>query len=298
MCAATSMTVHEPTTIFIRTRNTLYTKHRSVLGVTSSIANDSRDPATDYLSDLALSESSNIEECSEDPVDSYEGRMRASALIVLRTKHVHKVAQSSLHEIMHDISTKLETTVQHIQRDVMAELEDVGGVDESRKARLNEIFHTQEVTDPFCGLESQHRQKTVFMEQFNLLVCCMHCIIMMSYHLRLFLIHLPLRLLFTYYLSGYYPPVSDFFITTIQIRVIVHTSSLVCNLYQEGLPPPCMNPLINGGEQKDSSARIILSTRIRCIFRSLRRENLAKGVPRKVDRFSSQYGTTFMWFHY
>ena len=77
--------------------------------------------------------------CAATSVDSYEGRMRASALFVLKTKHVHKVAQSSLQEIMHDISTKLETTVQHIQRDVVAELEDVGGVDESRKARLNEF---------------------------------------------------------------------------------------------------------------------------------------------------------------
>ena len=51
--------------------------------------------------------------------------------------------------------------------------------------------------------------------------------------LRLFLIHLPLRLLFTC-LSGFYSPVSDFFIATIQIGVVK-----VCYTPLARLPSMC-----------------------------------------------------------
>ncbi len=73
---------------------------------------------------------------------------------------------------MCDFSMMLESTVQHVESDLTAALSNVG-IDvnaETLKAGLNKIFHSQQVCDPFAGLQTEHLQKTVFTEQLHLLV--------------------------------------------------------------------------------------------------------------------------------
>lgn len=142
----------------------LYTKHRAVLEVSPSIPVRADEAAT-----IDFDTSPSSTECFDDcPMDSIEGRKRTAALFVLKAKHIHKVSQSSLSDVMCDISTMLESTVQHVEKDVMAEL---GDIDPDIEARLHLIFHSQQVCDPFCGLQTEQRQKTAFKEQFHLLVC-------------------------------------------------------------------------------------------------------------------------------
>ena len=59
-------------------------------------------------------------------MDSYEKRKRAAALFVLKAKHIHKVAKSSLSDIMCDYSTMLMSTFEHAESDLMAVLSDTG----------------------------------------------------------------------------------------------------------------------------------------------------------------------------
>jgi len=141
----------------------LYTKHRDVLGVA-----DSESAPTDCSSDI--DDFLNDEESPENPVDSCQGKERAAALFILKAKHIHKVPQSALLEIMQDFKMMLESTFHYVQRNVMEVLSNLCD-DPSLETCLSEIFNSQELRDPFCGLESQHMQKAIFAKQFNILVC-------------------------------------------------------------------------------------------------------------------------------
>ena len=73
---------------------------------------------------------------------------------------------------MCDFTTMLKSTVQRVERDLVAVLNDIG-IDvtaQNLNTRLNAIFHSQEIRDPFCGLQTQYQQKRVFTEKFHLLV--------------------------------------------------------------------------------------------------------------------------------
>ena len=145
----------------------LYTKHRAALGL-SALTNDSEGTATNFFcSDL--DESASNEECfGEDPMDSFEGRKRAAALFVLKAKHVHKIAQSSLSDIMCDFSTMLESTVEHVERDVMAALSDVGiDTNADTLARLNVIFHSQQVCDLFVVYRPNTSKRQYSLSNFT-----------------------------------------------------------------------------------------------------------------------------------
>ena len=149
----------------------LYTKHREVLDISSSELDIEEDGARSSGGNSTPSPCPSEPEPDDDRCTSRKKQMREAALFVLKAKHVHKVAQSSLNGVMCDITTMLESTVHRLEKGVMAAL---GNADAALKMHVNEIFHSQEVSDPFCGLTSEYTQKTFFREEFHLVVGLLH----------------------------------------------------------------------------------------------------------------------------
>lgn len=100
-------------------------------------------------------------------VEKAQDEKRAAALFALKAMHIHKVSQSSLPDLMLDITTMLEFKVHQIESNVIEALKDY---DSDLQATVRSHFHSQSVVDPFCGLTTSQKQKSYFSDQFQLLV--------------------------------------------------------------------------------------------------------------------------------
>ena len=97
----------------------IYMKHREILEISAS--------ELDTESQVLLSSPGNVtpSHCPESDDATSEActsGKREAALFVLRAKHVHKVAQSSLNGIMCDYTSMLESTLHSLETGVMAAL--------------------------------------------------------------------------------------------------------------------------------------------------------------------------------
>lgn len=96
---------------------------------------------------------------------SLQERQKKAALFALKTRHVHKVAQSSIQGVMCDFTTKLESTVLELKSRVLKVIENT-----ELKIKVAEIFDTPNVLDPFGGLENEYQLKKYYHEKFLLVV--------------------------------------------------------------------------------------------------------------------------------
>lgn len=69
---------------------------------------------------------------------------------------------------MGDFSTMIESRVHSLETQIM---ETLGDADSNVKQQIGEMFHSQDVVDPFSGLKTEHMQKIFFREEFHLVVC-------------------------------------------------------------------------------------------------------------------------------
>ena len=148
----------------------LYKKHRFMLDEPSQIDSDRATPMTSAI-EVSHAMASEDEDVALSAVlgssSSDKNMKKEAALFVLKSKHIHKVSQSSVNGLLCDFSSMLESRVHSLETRVLNTLRDV---DSHVKTQVKEIFHSGAVVDPFKGLETEHRQKIFYKNEFNLVV--------------------------------------------------------------------------------------------------------------------------------
>lgn len=151
---------------FLSYKKHMYSKHRDVLG---SLRNDSS--VLDMQSSSSVGQDSDEQDGQTDtlspPCDVNVFTRREAALFVMKAKHVHHIAQSSLCEVMCDFTSLLERSVNKLHSSVCNLL---GDVDPALRIQIDEAFNRQEIIDPFYRMTTEHMQNCFFRETFNLLV--------------------------------------------------------------------------------------------------------------------------------
>ena len=89
-----------------------------------------------------------------------------AALFVLKAKHIHKISQSALNDLLFDVSTMISDRAQYVENKVRHHLQ--GGASSSG---ILEAFQHPAIIDPFRGLTSRYLQLKYYRENFGLLVC-------------------------------------------------------------------------------------------------------------------------------
>lgn len=92
-----------------------------------------------------------------------------AALFVLKAKHVHKISQSALDDLLFDVSTMISDRVHYVENKVCQHLQ--GPCNSSSSSGILEAFHHPAIVDPFHGLTSRYLQLNYYRENFGLLVC-------------------------------------------------------------------------------------------------------------------------------
>jgi len=152
---------------FLSYKKHMYSKHRNVLGNLISdgsvgdLQSSSCDLDSDYDSD------GQAQDTNAMPSDENVYTRREAALFVMKAKHVHHIAQSSLCEVMTDFTSLLEQSVTRLHTRVVNLL---GDIDPALQIEIDEAFNQYDVTDPFYGMTTEHKQNCFFREEFNLVV--------------------------------------------------------------------------------------------------------------------------------
>ncbi len=94
--------------------------------------------------------------------------MQQPALFLMKAKEVNKVSQSSLNELVGDITLVLERKCQKLESSVSAALAERGI---EMDPELQSLFHRPNVIAPFQRLETEYLEKKFYREKFGLLVC-------------------------------------------------------------------------------------------------------------------------------
>ena len=95
-------------------------------------------------------------------------KKKVSALFILKAKEVHKISQSSLNELLQDVTTVVEQKISLLKTDISCSLASKGI---EMDAELQSLFYKPELVKPFQGLETEFFQKKFFRESFGLVVC-------------------------------------------------------------------------------------------------------------------------------
>ena len=108
-----------------------------------------------------------------DDIDGFEfinndcySHTEQAALFVLKAKHVHKVSQVALNDLLSDVSTMISDRVKYVESKVRHNFHG-----SSLPSAVSEIFQHPAIVDPFHGLTTRHLQLKYYRETFGLLVC-------------------------------------------------------------------------------------------------------------------------------
>ena len=114
----------------------------------------------DYDIDLAIDE--DLDHLLGMDVDRQK---RTSALYLLKMKEVHRLSQVAVDDIVEGSQSVFNHVVHRIRAKVHSKLAAIV-IDETK---LDDVF--SDLSDPFTGLETRHKQEKCFREEFNLVVC-------------------------------------------------------------------------------------------------------------------------------
>lgn len=97
-------------------------------------------------------------------------RRRAAATWILKVQEQHKIPQSTMEEILKDVSGFVQDLLIDLHQKVNSTLQSAC-VDPSQVPGLAELFHPEsEFAKPFSNLETQHMQLKFYRQNFNLIV--------------------------------------------------------------------------------------------------------------------------------
>ena len=145
----------------------LYRKHREILldSVQHADGEDDDDPAGDTSRDVGSPHLSN----NAIAPAVINTRKREAALFTLKAKHIHKISQRSLNGVLCDFTTMLQSTVDHLEAEVVAVIR-TGSVNHQMMQQVHTIFNSPVVSDPFAGLTTEY----FYNEEFQLVVSDVH----------------------------------------------------------------------------------------------------------------------------
>lgn len=147
----------------------MYLKHREFLDISPMPPSlPAHDQLTDIM-DYSTEETPGPSSCLLDinPRTPYESSKRASALFIMKAKQVHKVSQSSLNDLLQDVTMEVEHKVGLLEAEVSSVLASRGI---SMDSELLSLFRKPEIIKPFDGLETEYLQKSFFRESFGIVV--------------------------------------------------------------------------------------------------------------------------------
>lgn len=96
-------------------------------------------------------------------------KLRSSALFLLKAKEVYRLTQWSLNNVMEEVRTIVQQTLREVERQVLLNLS-ANGMEINEMIGLREIFHDQELCEPFKSLRTEYLQQTVYKQLFQLVV--------------------------------------------------------------------------------------------------------------------------------
>lgn len=149
---------------FLSYKKHMYSKHRDLLGITPA-NNDVTGLDSDQTDLDGSSSDMDIYDSFSEDISTFS--RNEAALFVLKARHVHKVAQSSICEVMCDFTSLLERSVHKLHSRVFEILDDIDPV---MKNEVTVAFNSQDVLDPFRGMTTEHMQHSFFKKTFHLLV--------------------------------------------------------------------------------------------------------------------------------
>lgn len=97
-----------------------------------------------------------------------------AAMFILKTKEVNGVSQTATNELLQELSSVVQMTVNSIKVDVCSILRR-HAIDAKVIGEVSEVFQKEHLCDPFRGLHSEFLQKQTFKEMFGLVVSIDNC---------------------------------------------------------------------------------------------------------------------------
>ena len=139
----------------------MYLKHRDVLEVGSA-------PTATEVQSLESMETADFDISSVDttmqPTTTHYDDKRHSALFLLKATAVSKVSETTLDNLVGDISILLDSRMQLLQENISSALCDRGLEFDTELAA---IFQKPSITVPFQGLHSQFLRKKFYREEMG-----------------------------------------------------------------------------------------------------------------------------------
>ena len=97
-----------------------------------------------------------------------------AALFILKAKHVHKISQAALNDLLFDVSTMISDRVKYVENKVCGHFQSG-----SLPSGITEMFQHPAVVDPFGGLTTRYLHLKYYRQSFGLLVCVFNKIFML-----------------------------------------------------------------------------------------------------------------------
>ena len=104
-----------------------------------------------------------------DRLPSPQTQRRSSAMFVLKLKEKHKLAQTTVDDILADTEELLGRAIERLKQRVSTLLNEAG-VDPKEVPNFLETFGDSEITQTFSGLNTEHLQTKFYRENMGLVV--------------------------------------------------------------------------------------------------------------------------------
>ncbi len=110
-------------------------------------------------------------DCDPDPHSMANERKKRSATWILKIQEKFKLPQSTIEQIIQDVTGFFEDLLDDLYDDLKSILSNAG-VDHSTITGLSELFSsTSTYSKPFAGLETQYLQLKFYKKELNFVVC-------------------------------------------------------------------------------------------------------------------------------
>ena len=151
---------------FASYRQHLYRVHRDMLDITdsSTASEDQRERnREEEIEDYCCDSDSNSSEFQ----NSLPLTLKHVGLFLLKAKEIYKVAETHLGSLMEDISHMIDLTVNHLEKEVQAELKHMGI---AMSYEMRNVFHLPHIRSVFNRLRTKAQQQSFINENLEVVV--------------------------------------------------------------------------------------------------------------------------------
>lgn len=142
----------------------VYRHHRDQLDPVHPDSSETSIQERSTPPEISCGDDDGLDLLNPDNSDAGYDHTEQAALFVLKAKHIHKISQSALNDLLFDVSTMISDRVQYVENKVRPHLQG------SSSSSALEAFQHPAVVDPFRGLTTRYLQLKYYRESFGLLV--------------------------------------------------------------------------------------------------------------------------------